>query len=62
MVTVTRLAHTCMERCPCLLQVQVLLPAHPGLGRLLMSRKVAIKVLQDRTDFLTHIDEAGAQT
>jgi hypothetical protein len=41
--------------------VQVLLPLHPGLGRLLMSRQVAIRVLEHRTDFLTRIEEAGAR-
>lgn len=38
---------------------QVLLPQHPGLGRLLMSRHVAIQVLERQTDFLDSIEEAG---
>lgn len=36
-----------------------LLPLHPGLGRLLMSRHVAIQVLERQTDFLQSIEEAG---
>lgn len=41
------------------LRAQVLLPQHPGLGRLLMSRHVAIQVLERQTDFLDSIEEAG---
>jgi hypothetical protein len=40
-------------------QLQVLLPLHPGLGRLLMSRQVAIRVLEQRADFLQRIEAAG---
>lgn len=39
--------------------LQELLPLHPGLGRLLMSRHVAIQVLERQTDFLQSIEEAG---
>lgn len=42
-----------------LLALQVLLPLHPGLGRLLMSRHLAIQVLERQTDFLQTIEEAG---
>jgi hypothetical protein len=38
---------------------QVLLPQHPGLGRLLMSRHVAIQVLERQADFLNSIEDAG---
>jgi hypothetical protein len=37
----------------------VLLPLHPGLGRLLMSRHVAIQVLERQKAFLSDIEEAG---
>jgi len=40
--------------------MQVLLPLHPGLGRLLMSRHVAILALERETDFLRSIKYAGA--
>ncbi len=46
--------HVCIA-----LSVQVLLPLHPGLGRLLMSRHVAIQVLERQADFLNSIEEAG---
>jgi hypothetical protein len=42
-----------------LAHLQVLLPLHPGLGRLLMSRQVAIRVLERRADFLERIEAAG---
>jgi hypothetical protein len=39
--------------------LQVLLPLHPGLSRLLMSRQMAIRVLERRADFLERIEAAG---
>jgi hypothetical protein len=40
-------------------RMQVLLPLYPRLGGLLVSRNVAIGVLQHQTEFLEHVEAAG---
>lgn len=41
--------------------VQVVVPAHPQLASLLMSRYVAVEVLEEQLEFLNSIESAGEQ-
>lgn len=53
-------ASFCLRACLCRAPPrQVLLPAHPELGRLLMSKLVSIGILEEQLDFLSNIQGSG---